>query len=601
MSNSDQPLAPFRAKEDPQGYVLASSLNYTWDVATLEWIKSTSSGGGGGAVTIADGADVAEGSVSDAAWVAGDGTVISLLKAIAGGGGGGAVTIANGADVAEGATTDAAVVTDTTGTVSGKLRGLVKWAFERMPASLGQKTMANSLPVVLASDQSTVVVSGAVTNTVLSVVGGGVEAAAQRVTIASDSTGLLSVDDNGGSFTIDSPQLPAALAAGGGLKVEGVAGGVAQPISAASLPLPTGASTSALQTQPGVDIGDVTINNAAGGSAVNIQDGGNSITVDGTVAVSGSVAITNAALSVVGGGVEATALRVTIASDSTGLLSVDDNGGSLTVDAVTWPLPTGAATAALQTQPGVDIGDVTVNNAAGGSAVNVQDGGNSLTVDAVTWPLPTGAATAALQTQPGVDIGDVTVNNAAGASAVNVQDGGNSLTVDAPVGTPVFVRLSDGASPITTLPVSIAATVPVSIAATVTVAGAKTNNSAAPGATNIGTLPAVANVAAPTYVEGNQVALSTDLTGAVRITGSISASSTATATLAAPLYTEAQVAAFSQDLNGALRVNSASDQLSVFYRRLEEQETLLTMLDQQTNLLTNERHSGSRRETIELR
>jgi hypothetical protein len=35
---------------------------------------------------------------------------------------------------------------------------------------------------------------------------------------------------------------------------------------------------------------------------------------------------------VVGGGVEATALRVTIASDSTGLLSVDDNGGTLTVD-----------------------------------------------------------------------------------------------------------------------------------------------------------------------------------------------------------------------------------------------------------------------------
>jgi hypothetical protein len=33
----------------------------------------------------------------------------------------------------------------------------------------------------------------------------------------------------------------------------------------------------------------------------------------------------------------------------------------------------------------------------------------------------------------GTDIGDVTVNNAAGASAVNVQDGGNSLTVDGTV------------------------------------------------------------------------------------------------------------------------------------------------------------------------
>lgn len=40
------------------------------------------------------------------------------------------------------------------------------------------------------------------------------------------------------------------------------------------------ASGSALGANSGVDIGDVTINNAAGASAVNIQDGGNSITVD---------------------------------------------------------------------------------------------------------------------------------------------------------------------------------------------------------------------------------------------------------------------------------------------------------------------------------
>jgi hypothetical protein len=39
---------------------------------------------------------------------------------------------------------------------------------------------------------------------------------------------------------------------------------------------------------------------------------------------------------------------------------------------------------------------------------------------------------------------------------VSVDDNASSLTVDAPVGTPVFVRLSDGASPITTLPVSLA-------------------------------------------------------------------------------------------------------------------------------------------------
>ena len=48
----------------------------------------------------------------------------------------------------------------------------------------------------------------------------------------------------------------------------------------------TKSGTWILDANSGVDIGDVTINNASGASAVNIQDGGNSITVDGTVAIS---------------------------------------------------------------------------------------------------------------------------------------------------------------------------------------------------------------------------------------------------------------------------------------------------------------------------
>jgi hypothetical protein len=43
------------------------------------------------------------------------------------------------------------------------------------------------------------------------------------------------------------------------------------------------ASGTTLGANSGVDIGDVTINNGAAGAAVNIQDGGNTITVDGTV------------------------------------------------------------------------------------------------------------------------------------------------------------------------------------------------------------------------------------------------------------------------------------------------------------------------------
>jgi len=40
---------------------------------------------------------------------------------------------------------------------------------------------------------------------------------------------------------------------------------------------------------PGVDIGDVTINNAAGAAAVNVQDGGNALTVDGSVSLAAEI------------------------------------------------------------------------------------------------------------------------------------------------------------------------------------------------------------------------------------------------------------------------------------------------------------------------
>lgn len=130
----------------------------------------------------------------------------------------------------------------------------------------------------------------------------------------SDAAGSLTVDDGAGSLTVDAIDLDirnlgaadvpdlsdrAARDCGkidvasldqytpvaGRLPVDG--SGVTQPISAAALPLPAGAATSALQLP---NSHDVTVDNAAGAAAVNIQDGGNTITVDGTVAVAGTVA-----------------------------------------------------------------------------------------------------------------------------------------------------------------------------------------------------------------------------------------------------------------------------------------------------------------------
>src|SRR5512139_2042836 len=77
--------------------------------------------------------------------------------------------------------------------------------------------------------------------------------------------------------------------------------------------------------------GTVTANLAAGTNNIgdvdvlSIAAGDNNI---GNV----DIASVPAPLSTTGGGTEATAHRVTIASDSTGVLSVDDNGASLTID-----------------------------------------------------------------------------------------------------------------------------------------------------------------------------------------------------------------------------------------------------------------------------
>lgn len=158
-----------------------------------------------------------------------------------------------------------------------------------------------------------------------------------------------------------------------------------------------------------------------------VGDAGGSLTVDGTVGVSGTVAVTqsgtwdevgindsgnsitvdNATISVVGSGTEATAQRVTIATDSTGVLSVDDNGSSLTVD--------GTVTANLAAGTN-NIGDVDVLSIAAGD-------NNIGNVDIVTLPsIPAGTN----------NIGDVDVLTLPGV-------GGLAAHAAATSGNPVYV------------------------------------------------------------------------------------------------------------------------------------------------------------------
>lgn len=129
-------------------------------------------------------------------------------------------------------------------------------------------------------------------------------------------------------------------------------------------------------TQTKVASGAAAVPIQDGGNLISVDDGGGSLTVDGTVAVSGTVAVT-------------------------------DNSGSLTVD--------NSGTFAVQaTQSG-------------------------------TWTV-----------QPGNTPNTTAWKVDASSVAVPVTDNSGSLTVDAPVGTPVFVRLSDGSAAISTLATSIA-------------------------------------------------------------------------------------------------------------------------------------------------
>lgn len=100
----------------------------------------------------------------------------------------------------------------------------------------------------------------------------------------------------------------------------------------------------------------------------------NDVTVTGTVtanlsatdnAVLDQIDANTDSLAVVGGGVEATALRVTIASDSTGVLSVDDGGGALTVD--------GTVTANLSATDNAVLDNIDADTSAIQTAVELID------------------------------------------------------------------------------------------------------------------------------------------------------------------------------------------------------------------------------------
>jgi hypothetical protein len=129
-----------------------------------------------------------------------------------------------------------------------------------------------------------------------------------------------------------------------------------------------------------------------------------------------------------------------------------------------------------------------------------------------TPALPTGAATettlANLNTKVPATLGQKSM---AASMAVVLPSDQSSIPVSATL-------TAETTKVIGTVNIAAAQTIAVTNAGTFAAqaAGTKTNNNAAPGATNLGTLPVLANAAAPAWVEGNQTALSADLSGRLR-------------------------------------------------------------------------------------
>lgn len=180
---------------------------------------------------------------------------------------------------------------------------------------------------------------------------------------------------------------------------------------------------------------NITLNSGTGGATLAADDV-SSVWYQQVKLVDGTLNSTTAIAS--GGGVEAAALRVTIANDSTGVVSVDDNGGALTVDnggtfAVQATIAAGATSIAKAEDEASANADVGIPALAVRKATPANTSGTdgdyeflqmsvgrlwvSATVDAA---LPAGTnAIGKLSANSGVDIGDVDVTSiSAGANLI---------------------------------------------------------------------------------------------------------------------------------------------------------------------------------------
>ena len=264
---------------------------------------------------------------------------------------------------------------------------------------------------------------------------------------------------------------------GGGTEYTEDAASIADPIGGQLM----GRRRDSLSVETSAD-GDVTALNVTGKGelyvkqtdAVPVTDNGGSLTVDGTVNVGNFPAT------------QPVSIAATVTTDVSdrdarllGRAKILDSAGTVIDPALKGQLPAALVSGRLDVNIGASIAIPVTDNAGSltvDGTVTVQDGGNVISVDdaagSLTVDAPVGTPVAArlsdgtafLTTTGGrlaVDASGVavpvtdnagsltvdgTVTANAGTGPWPVTDNSGSLTVDAPVGTPVFVRLSDGSA-----------------------------------------------------------------------------------------------------------------------------------------------------------
>lgn len=227
----------------------------------------------------------------------------------------------------------------------------------QLPTTLGQKTSANSLSVVIASDQTLLTITGNI-------------GVAQASTTAGEIGPLVQ-----GAVTTAAPTYttattnPLSLTVAGALRVDGSA--VTQPISAAALPLPAGASTSALQTTGNTSLASIDTKLPAQGQAtmaasVPVVIASNQTPIPVSIDLSSTATISSLAMSITSQvllAANANRRGFIIYNDSLGMLFVSFTGTASTT-AFSTKIQAGG-----EYEPGVDytgvisaIGSVAVGN-----------------------------------------------------------------------------------------------------------------------------------------------------------------------------------------------------------------------------------------------